>query len=158
MTIDPDSFRAVLGRFASGITVVTTRDDDGRDQGMTVSAFCSLSLAPPLILICVARDASVHPVLRVGRPFVVNVLSSTQEAISRRFAGTDGNRFDGLGFSRSQGGAAVLDDVLAHLECRVEESHAGGDHTIWVGRVESANARHGHPLLYYRGGYTQLER
>jgi len=158
MTIDPDTFRAVLGRFASGITVVTMRDDEGRDQGMTVSAFCSLSLEPPMILICVARDASMHALLERGRPFVVNMLSSMQEPISRRFSGPETDRFGGLGFTRSPGGAAVLDDVLAHLECTVEELHTGGDHTICVGRVETASVRRGHPLLYYRGGYTQLER
>lgn len=158
MTIDPDTFRAVLGHFASGITVVTMRDEQGRDQGMTVSAFCSLSLEPPLILICVAHDASMHGLLRVGAPFVVNVLSSAQEPISRRFSGPDTNRFGGLGYTTSPGGAAVLDDILAHLECTVDALHPGGDHTICVGRVETAVVRRGHPLLYYRGGYTQLER
>ncbi len=158
MTIDPDSFRAALGRFASGITVITSRRADGRDVGMTASAFCSLSLDPPLILVCVERSASLHPVLEIGLPFAVNILESSQEAISRRFAGTELDRFDGLGFSRGQTGAALLDDVLAHLECRIEMLHPGGDHTICVGRVEAMNVNRGLPLLYYRGGYAQLER
>lgn len=156
--MDPDSFRAALGRFASGITVLTTRWADGRDIGMTASAFCSLSMNPPLILVCVEKTASIHSALDVGQPFAVNILESRQEAISRRFAGTDPDRFDGLGFSRGQTGAALLDDVLAHLECRVEMLHPGGDHTICVGRVEAMKVNRGHPLLYYRSGYCQLER
>ena len=158
MTLDPDSFRAVLGRFASGVTVVTTRDDAGRDAGMTVSAFCSLSLEPPLVLVCIARDASLHPLLAEGTPFVVNILAAGQEALSRRFSGPDPNRFDGIGFARGLDGVALLDDALAQLECRVTRLHDGGDHTICVGRVETATVRPDRPLLYYRGGYAQLER
>ncbi|MHB1224725.1 MAG: flavin reductase family protein [Gemmatimonadaceae bacterium] len=158
MTLDPDSFRAALGRFASSVTVITSRGADGRDMGMTASAFCSLSLDPPLVLVCVDQAASLHPVLIVGQPFAVNILASDQEALSRRFAGTELERFEGLGFSRGAAGPALLDDVLAHLECRVEMLHRGGDHTICVGRVDAVNVNRGHPLLYYRGGYAQLDR
>ena len=158
MSLDPDSFRAVLGRFASGVTVVTTRDDGDRDAGMTVSAFCSLSLEPPLVLVCIAHEASLHALMVEGRPFAVNILAAGQEALSRRFSGPDPNRFDGIGYARGQSGVALLDDALAHLECRVAQRHAGGDHTICVGRVESATVRPDRPLLYYRGGYAQLER
>ena len=158
MTLDPDSFRAVLGRFASGVTVVTARGADGRDMGMTVSAFCSVSLEPPLVLVCIAREASLHPLLAAGLPFAVNILAAGQEALSRRFSGPDPNRFEGIGFTRGQHGVALLDDVLAHLECRVTELHPAGDHTVVVGLVESAVAHPDRPLLYYRGGYAQLER
>ena len=158
MTIDPDSFRATLGRFASGVTVGTTVADDGRDQGMTVSAFCSLSLEPPLVLVCIAHDASLHPLMTPGRAFAVNILAAAQEALSRRFSGPDPNRFDGIGFTRGRTGAALLDDTLAWLDCRVERVAEGGDHTIVVGRVEDAAVRPDRPLLYYRGGYAQLER
>ncbi|HEY0972733.1 MAG TPA: flavin reductase family protein [Gemmatimonadales bacterium] len=158
MTIDPDSFRATLGRFASGVTVVTTRSDDGRDHGMTVSAFCSLSLEPPLVLVCVARDASLHSLLQPGRALAVNILAAGQEALSRRFSGPDPNRFDGIGFTRGRTGAAILDDTLAYLDCHVERLADGGDHTICICRVESATVRPDRPLLYYRGGYAQLER
>lgn len=157
--LDPDTFRSVLGRFASGVTIVTTRDDHGRDHGMTVSAFCSLSLAPPLVLVCIDRTASMHDLLVPGRTFVVNVLSAQQETLSRRFASGDPpNRFEGIGFVRGSGGAAVLDDVLAWLDCRVHAVHAEGDHTIVVGRVDSADVRPERPLLYYRSGYATLER
>ncbi|HEX6630689.1 MAG TPA: flavin reductase family protein [Gemmatimonadaceae bacterium] len=158
MSLDPDSFRAVLGRFAAGVTVVTALGDDGRDAGMTVTAFCSLSLEPTLILVCIAHDASLHPLLREGTPFAVNILAAGQEALSRRFSGPDPNRFDGVGYTRGRTGVALLDDVLAWVECRVVHLYPGGDHTICVGQVESGEVRPERPLLYYRGGYAQLER
>lgn len=158
-TIDSATFRAVLGRFASGVTVVTMRDDDERDHGMTVSAFCSVSLEPPLVLVCLDHDASMRPLLVDGSAFVVNVLAEGQEALSRRFASPDDERFDGVGFTRGARGAPLLDDALAHLECTVHARHEAGDHTIVIGRVESAVAREGTgPLLYYRSGYGRLVR
>jgi len=158
MTIDTDSFRAVLGRFASGVTVVTTHTEDGRDHGMTVSAFCSLSLQPPMVLACIDRTASMHDLLRPGLPFAVNILAAGQEALSRRFSGPDPNRFEGIGFARGRHGVPLLYDTLAHLECTVETLHPAGDHTICIGRVATAEVRPDRPLLYYRGGYAQLER
>ena len=159
MPLDPDTFRSVLGRFASGVTVVTATDDAGHDHGMTVSAFCSLSLEPPLVLVCIDRAASMHDLLQPDQPFAVNVLSAGQEALSRRFASGDPpNRFDGLGYHRGLTGVPLLEDVLAWLEARVETRIPQGDHTIVVGRVETAAARQERPLLYYRGGYAQLER
>jgi flavin reductase (DIM6/NTAB) family NADH-FMN oxidoreductase RutF len=159
MTIDPDSFRSVLGRFASGITVVTTCDGDGRDVGMTVSAFCSASLRPPLVLVCVDHAASLHGALRASTHYGVSILAAEQEALSRRFATADSTRrFDGIGYRRAESGVILLDDALAHLECRTVAAHDVGDHTMFVGEVESAHARSARPLLYYRGGYAQLER
>lgn len=159
MTIDPDTFRSVLGRFASGVTVLTARDDGDNDFGMTVSAFCSLSLVPPLVLVCVDQVASMHDMLLRAPHFAVNILAAHQEAISRRFSGPDEHkRFDGVGYSRGQSGAALLDDALAHLECRRVSNHEAGDHTIVVGEVEWATPYADRPLLYYRGGYAQLER
>jgi flavin reductase (DIM6/NTAB) family NADH-FMN oxidoreductase RutF len=158
MTIDPDSFRAVLGRFASGVTVVTTHTDDGRDHGMTVSAFCSLSLEPPLVLACIDRTASMHALLLPGLPFAVNVLAAGQEALSRRFSGPDPNRFEGIGYTRGRHDVPLLLDTLAWLECEVTALHDGGDHTICIGRVLDADVRSERPLLYYRSGYAQLER
>ncbi|MEO5580780.1 MAG: flavin reductase family protein [Gemmatimonadaceae bacterium] len=158
MTIDHDAFRAVLGRFSTGVTVVTACGPDGRDQGMTVSAFCSLSLDPPLVLICIDHAASMHESLTNASHFVVNILREDQEALARRFSGTDPNRFDGIGYSRGQTGLAVLDDALGCVECRVTAKHEAGDHDVFVGEVEFATASDGKPLLYYRGGYAQLER
>ena len=157
--IDPDEFRAVLGRFATGVTVLTTVDAGGRDHGMTVSAFCSLSLDPPLVLACVDHGATMHDMLAEGAPLGVNVLAAGQEALSRRFASGDPpKRFEGIGYQRGAQGAPLLDDVLAWLDCRVVARHPGGDHTIVVARVEGAGINAERPLLYYRSGYATLER
>src|SRR5918997_673471 len=158
MSIDPDTFRAALGRFASGVTVVTTRDADDRDHGMTVSAFCSASLDPPLVLACIGHDASMHEPIMNAEHFGVSILDMGQEALARRFADQRSDRFDGVGYSRGQLGVALIDDALAHLECRIVDRLEAGDHTIVVGRVEAATCTQGRPLVYYRGGYTQLER
>jgi flavin reductase (DIM6/NTAB) family NADH-FMN oxidoreductase RutF len=158
VAIDQYTFRAVLGRFATGVTVVTTVDDRCADHGMTVSAFCSLSLEPPLVLICIDKTASVYPALAGAASFAVNILASGQEALSRRFAEHLENRFEGIGFARGRTGAPLLHDALAHLECETRARHDGGDHTIIVGEVIAAAAHAGRPLLYYRGGYAQLER
>ena len=159
MPLDPDHFRSALGRFATGVTVVTTRDAAGRDFGMTVNAFCSLSLTPPLVLMCIDRAAGMHGALQAAGHFVVNVLSSGQEALSRRFADLeDAERFDGIGVAPGRRGAAVLDGALAVLECDLVRCDEGGDHGIFVGRVENAVIGDGSPLLYYRSGYAQLER
>lgn len=157
MPIDPDLFRSVLGRFATGVTVITTRDPHG-DHGMTVSAFSSLSLEPPLILVCVAHDATMAPVINAAEDFVVNILSDQQEAMSRRFSSRLDDRFAGLGFSRGERGIIILEDVQAWMECRVVNKYVEGDHTIIIGAVERAQANDANPLLYYRGGYAQLGR
>ena len=158
MTIDADAFRSALGRFASGVTVVTTCASDGTDQGMTASAFCSVSLEPPLILICVEHTGSVYEPMANATTFTVNILSEGQEALARRFAGPDPDRFEGLGFSRGGNGNAIFSEVLGYLQCKVVAKHPTGDHDILVAEVEEAMADEGRPLLYYRGGYAQLER
>ncbi len=127
--IDPDTFRSVLGRFASGVTIITARDKAGQDHGMTVSAFSSASLEPPLVLICVDHAASMHALLLTHPVF-------------------------GVGES----GVVLLEDAIAHLECRPIEHFEAGDHTVIVAAVERAEPKTGQPLLYYRGGYAQLER
>jgi len=156
--IDSDTFRSVLGRFASGITIVTARDAEGIDQGMTISAFCSASLRPPHVLICVDHAASMIELLR-GHPHIgINILSSDQEAYSRRFASEDPQPFDGIAYSRGEAGVVLFDDALAHLECEITTHHDAGDHTVFIASVDRAEPREGRPLLYYRGGYAQLER
>ena len=157
--LDADTFRSVLGRFTSGITIVTARDEAGIDHGMTVSAFCSVSLDPPLVLVCVDHTASMHDMLLKHPRFGISILSTTQEAQSRRFAtDPDAGRFDGFAYTRAESGFVLLDGALAHLECRVVVQHDAGDHTVFIADVERAEALDGRPLLYYRGGYAQLER
>ncbi len=156
--IDSDTFRSVLGRFASGVTIVTARDDAGVDHGMTVSAFCSLSLEPPMVLLCVDHAASMHDLL-LGHPrFGVSILSSDQELHSRRFATDNEDRFDGMAYTRGDSEVVLLKAALAHLECCVTAHHDAGDHTIFIATVDRAEPLDGRPLLYYRGGYAQLER
>jgi flavin reductase (DIM6/NTAB) family NADH-FMN oxidoreductase RutF len=156
--LDPDAFRSVLGRFASGVTVLTTRSGE-TDLGMTVSAFCSLSLQPPLVLSCVDKTADLHDLLPRGRRVVFNVLSASQEALSRRFAeGDSARRFEGVGFQRDRHGVAVLDEVVASIEGEIIGQHDGGDHSIFVAAVDGAASSDLRPLLYYRGGYAELER
>ena len=158
MALDSTAFRNALARFASGVTVVTTRDDTGRDVGMTVSAFSSLSLAPPLILLCVDHAASVAPVLCVAERFAVNILAEDQEGHSRRFAEHEVDRFDGIPFARGLHGLALLDGALGHLECHTVARHPGGDHTIIVGEVDRAETFDRPPLLFFRSGYGRLAR
>jgi flavin reductase (DIM6/NTAB) family NADH-FMN oxidoreductase RutF len=124
---------------------------------MTVSAFCSVSLTA-------AADPDLHREVGLGIPaltsaegFAINILSAKREQIARRFAIIDIDRFEGVGFTRSSKGYAVLDDVLGVLECRRFQIHDGGDHTIILGEVEATRVEGGTPLLYYRGGYAQLE-
>lgn len=140
------------------MTVVTTVAADGTDHGMTVNAFCSLSLEPPLVLICIEKTASAYQALVTAPAFVVNILSVDQEQIARRFSIVDIDRFESVGYSRAQNGIAVLDEVLGIIECSRTALHEGGDHTIIIGEVDTARAENGKPLLYYRGGYSSLER
>ena len=159
MPVDKNQFRTALSRFASGVTVVTTQDAAKRPLGLTVSAFSSLSLDPPLVLVCVDRDAYIHDAFQASGVFVINILSAEQEHLSRLFASREPDKFIGIGYSNGIDGAPVLADTLATIECRLKHAYEGGDHTIFVGEVESATVREaGHPLLYYRGGYANLEQ
>ena len=154
--MDKSLFRAALGRLATGITVITTRDHHGVDHGMTVSAFSSLSLDPPLVLACIDEAATVAEPLAVADHFGVSVLASDQEGVSRRFATQDTDRFDGIAITRGAGGVALIDGALTQLECRIVARYPGGDHTIVVGEVLQAQTRDADPLLYFRGGYRHL--
>lgn len=158
MPLDEYRFRSVLSRFASGVTVVTAVDGDGADHGITVSAFCSLSLEPPLILVCIDHATVMHGILAGSANFAVNVLAADQEELARRFSDPDNGRFEGTSYTRGSNGAPVLTGVAANLECAGTHRFEGGDHTIFVGRVEAAETSDLQPLLYYRGGYARLER
>src|SRR5690349_2203077 len=156
--VDQDLFRSVLGRFATSVTVLSARDAKGIDHGMTVSAFSSVSLNPPLMLACVDKTASIYDLLFKTDDIGISVLSENQESSSRRFAEKDADRFEELEIQRGARGVALLKDAHAHLECRIVARHDAGDHTIFVAAVEHAAALGGRPLLYCRGGYAQLER
>jgi flavin reductase (DIM6/NTAB) family NADH-FMN oxidoreductase RutF len=153
--IDKAAFRDLCGRFATGVTIVTAFDQDGRPAGMTVSSFASISLEPPLISVAIDHAASAFGALDEARVWAVNILESNQEALSRRFSAVARDRFEGVDWRRGDGGELLLGGVLAHLVCERHESIPAGDHTILVGRVIGGSAAdHGSPLLYYRGGYA----
>ncbi len=154
--VDPHEFRQLLGRFATGVTVVTTRDAAQRPYGMTASSLSSVSLEPPLVLLSVEKIAKIHAVLLAAPHFVVNILAADQETLSRRFARKEDDRFDGIGYTESPDGIPVLDGVLAHIECERWALHDAGDHTLLIGRVTGGRALDGRPLCYFRGGYTGL--
>ncbi len=155
-TVDPARFRAALGRFPSGVTVVTSRDASGRDHGMTVSAFSSLSLTPPLVLVCIDHAATWHAAIPEATHFNVHVLGAEQEAISRRFASDRADRFVDVSHTRDANGLVQLTGVVALLACRITARHAGGDHTIVIGEVERVDVSDGEPLVYFRGAYMRL--
>ena len=156
MPVSKDEFRIALSRFVSGVTVVTTLGKDNRPAGITVSAFSSVSLEPPLVLACIDRRASLHDYLGEGRHFAVNILAEGQEDLSRRFASKDQERFYDEGYRQGVSGAPLLEGALAYIECRVVHAYPGGDHTIIVGEVESASVAEHKPLAYYRGCYAEL--
>ena len=155
--VDPAQFRQLLGSFATGVTVLTTRAPDGRPIGMTASSVASVSLDPPLLLVSVDRHHEMHEAMQAARHFVVNVLAADQEAVSRRFAGTDENRFDGIRYHTSTQGIPVLDGVLGSIECLKQAAFPGGDHTVFFGLVVGGGVSDRRPLLYYRGGYASLD-
>jgi flavin reductase (DIM6/NTAB) family NADH-FMN oxidoreductase RutF len=157
MDFDAKDFRHALGRFATGIMVVTGVGRDGRPVGVTVNAFSSVSLDPPLVLFCLGRQASTYSALAEGERFAVNILAEDQRALSDRFAGKAEDKFAGLDYEQGAGGCPLLAGALGWLECRREATHDGGDHGIVVGRVEGLRAGgDGRPLLYFRGAYRTL--
>lgn len=154
--VDPAQFRLLLGRFATGVTVLSTRAPDGEPIGMTASSVASVSLEPPMVLVCVDRRHEMHAAMEAAGQFVLNVLAADQEVLSRRFAGSSDNRFGDLGYREDRQGMPVLDGVLAHIECVKQHAVPGGDHTVFFGLVTGGSVTDRHPLLYYRGGYVGL--
>jgi 3-hydroxy-9,10-secoandrosta-1,3,5(10)-triene-9,17-dione monooxygenase reductase component len=154
----PDSgarFRDVLGRFASGVTVVTSVDGDGRPAGLACQSFASLSLDPPLVMFCVARTSTSWPRIAATGRFAVNVLAEDQREVCRAFAVSGADKFAGVGWTASPRGTAHLDGALAAIDCAIEDVHEAGDHLIVVGAVRELRDRRDHgPLLYFRGDYA----
>jgi 3-hydroxy-9,10-secoandrosta-1,3,5(10)-triene-9,17-dione monooxygenase reductase component len=159
----PEEFKRALAQFASGVTIVTTVDPQGRPTGLTASAFTSVSLTPPMILVCVAHTSNSYPSLRASDRFAVNILSQGQDKLSNRFATSSipgPEKFDGVAFRKSALGLPLLEGAMVHIECTTAHAYPGGDHTIFVGQVETAHfadAPAPEPLLFYRGRYGRLE-
>ncbi|MEY3201157.1 MAG: hypothetical protein RIR70_707 [Pseudomonadota bacterium] len=151
---DSLAFRRALGRFATGITVVTARGPDGKLAGLTVNSFNSVSLSPPLVLWSLGRDSPSHEVFEASSHFAVNVLSAGQIDLSNRFARSGGDKFAGIAWQPGLQGAPLLPDCCAWFECRVAARHPGGDHTIFIGEVEKIrdDVKRA-PLVYFGGEY-----
>lgn len=159
MSVGPAEFREVLGRFATGVTVVTTCDGTQR-SGITVNAFTSVSLDPPLVLICIERIAQIHDVLLHSGFFAVNILGTAQQSLSECFASRSRLRHDAFCDAASHTvttGAPILDGAHAFVDCRTIAVYPGGDHSIFVGQVEALGSGGDMPLLYYRGTYRRAE-
>jgi flavin reductase (DIM6/NTAB) family NADH-FMN oxidoreductase RutF len=152
--IDPLEFRRTLGRFASGITVITTTHE-GEVYGMTANAFVSVSLNPPLVLVSLDNRSNMHKILPKSKRYGVSILSNEQEHLSQHFAGRP--REDTEVPFVWKHDMPLLDEALAHLVCRVVDEHPAGDHTLYIGQVEYLDYASGAPLLFYTGTYRRLE-
>lgn len=155
---DSRAFRDALGLFATGITIVTTRACNGEPVGLTVNSFNSVSLDPPLVLWSLMLGSPSEEAFRAASHYVVHVLGDHQQALSNRFAGSRDQRFTGLEMRDGLGGAPLIEDCLARFECRNDIQYAGGDHLIFVGRVERFERSAGDPLIYFGGGYRGIDR
>jgi len=158
VTIDKALFRRVMGRFATGVTIVTARIG-GECHGMTVNSFTSVSLEPTLVLVCIDRRARTHQFIVDSGAFAVNVLSEDQQSLAESFAsrwqGTD--RFAAVAHHPGVTGSPLIDGCLAYVDCRAVARHASGDHTIFIGEVVDAQlGAEGRPLLYYGSTYRRI--
>ena len=154
---DQRTLRDALGSFATGVTVVTCVDEAGDPFGLTVNSFTSVSLDPPLLLVCIARMARCAPALAKAPHFAVNVLQTGQQPASIRFSTKDEDRFGATPWATGETGAPLLMDSLAVFECERHALYDGGDHDIIVGRVLRASFDPKmDPLLYFRGRYRRL--
>ena len=156
MAITNEEFRRALSRFASGVTVVTLKDKDGNAHGITVSAFSSVSLEPPLVLVCIDNDATSHRAFHEGKRFVVNILSEEQSEHSNQFASQIPDKFINIHHHEGLEGIPVLKNALVNLECRLVQNFVAGDHTIFIGEIEQAHVGDGKPLVYYHGDYRKI--
>ena len=156
MPIDSQELRRVMGHFATGVAVITTKDKDGVLQGLTANAFMSLSLNPPLVLISVDKGAQCYACFEPPNCFTVNFLAEGQEEISKRFATKGIDKFSGLKWRPGRNGAAIIDGVIGAVECRITQCHDGGDHTIVVGEILNVSAAGDRPLLFFKGKYQKL--
>jgi flavin reductase (DIM6/NTAB) family NADH-FMN oxidoreductase RutF len=153
-------FRLACSQFATGVTVVTAERAPGLVHGMTANSVTSVSLDPLLLLVCVAEQAKLLPLVKAKKRFGVNVLKENQQAISKYFAQTEENAEVeaslGIRFRWTPGGIPLLEDSLVHFACKVVASYIAGDHTIFIAEIESVEVFDGEPLLYFRGNYRAI--
>jgi len=152
-----NSFRAAMASFAAGVTIVTTIDSSGRPHALTATAFSSVSLSPPLCLVCIDRRSRTYQsVTRSGR-FAVNILNADQQSLSVHFSSSIADKFEIVRWRPGEvTGCPIIEGALAWMECSVSEIYSGGDHDIFLGRVASVRVHDGTPLVYWRGSYSSL--
>jgi flavin reductase (DIM6/NTAB) family NADH-FMN oxidoreductase RutF len=155
-SLTPDEFREVISHFASGVTVITALHD-GRAYGTTASAVTSLSLEPPMLLVCMNKQSETGRAVAQSKRFGVNILGVGQVDLAERFATKGGDKFDGVPVTPGKWGEPLFDEALATLECRVAEETTGGTHYVFLAEVENGSARGGAPLAYFKGEFGRLE-
>lgn len=158
MPVRSDELRGAMGRFATGVTVVTLLDDRDVPQGFTVNSLTSVSLVPPLVLVCVDHSANILRCFSKNYAFTVNILSEEQEEISSQFASKAEDKFAGIAYEAGKLGPPRIQGCLGYLECRITNQYPGGDHVIFIGEVEvtELGPEGGKPLLFYAGKYARL--
>ncbi len=153
MALDRDAFKQVMGRWTTGVTIVTARAGDAI-HGMTVSAFTEVSLEPPLVLVCADKSSNTHPLIAEGGVFAVNILARNQAALSDKFASKQDEhlRFEGVDWTMAETGSPILPDTVAALDCRVHAAHESGDHVIYLGEVLWTRCDPDKSVLLYNSG------
>lgn len=153
---DLRSYRNALGQFATGITIITAKDENGEPAGLTVNSFSSVSLDPKLILWSISREASVYDTFAKAKHFAIHVLHEGQMELSNRFASNEGDRFEAVSLEAGVEGTPLLTEYVARFECVTEAIYAGGDHDIIIGKVNDYAAQERAPLIFYGGNYCQV--
>jgi flavin reductase (DIM6/NTAB) family NADH-FMN oxidoreductase RutF len=155
--LDKSQFCRTCAKFPTGVTIVTVLDREGGPHGLTASSFTSVSLEPPLILVCVDHRANVLEHFRRSESLAINVLDEKQQELSVRFARRGEKRFDGIEWYPGQNGVPLIPGAIAHFECGIQRTVDAGDHTIFIAEVLGVSCREGRPLIYYGSGYRKLE-
>lgn len=149
--------RNALGNFATGITVITTVDDNGLPQGMTANSFSSVSLEPPLVSWCVGKESRLFDLFQTAEYFAVNILSSGQEFLSQLFSGPDEDKFQQVPWHSGTHNLPLLDDCACQFQCKIEHRYPGGDHCILIGQILEYTSTPLSPLIFHGGQYRKLE-
>lgn len=154
--MDPHDFRRACGQFATGVAVACVIGPDGSPHGLTINSFTSVSLSPPLILICIGHDSALRDLFRQQARFGLSFLRAEQRDLSHQFATRGRDRFQGVNWHTGPSGVPLLSDSLADMECAIEQTITAGDHDILIARVAHASVHGGHPLLYFNSAYAAL--
>lgn len=155
--VDPTDLRRCLASFVTGVTVMTVLDEDGKPVGLTANSFSSLSLDPPLIVWSLRMTSSCMPIYQKAERFAVNILAQDQVDISNRFAKSAPDRFNGVTFQPGIAGVPLIDGCISYLECKLEATYPGGDHLLFVGRVERIQQTERQPLAFVGGSYVAVQ-